>query len=272
LKSLVTTSGDGLYTDPVEIGRYVYRGASPNNYIWLDLNGDTLKTDDEIYRIVAVEENNTIKVVAQNSIGNIAWDAFGNRTVIGYCMYTNCNIWGSSTTTLDSLENSVTVMPREVGNSTTYALPSNEASLNTYLNNTFLNSIDSNLQNKIVIHTYNVGLLARISGQTLETDIVQESAYKWKGKIALINATDYVRASTNSACMNIYEYYNMANCYNNSVTHNYLFHSGSEWTLSPYSASYSNYAWSETSDGKLIGNAAGAILSVFFQLSIYHLK
>jgi len=243
LASKAVTSGDGLYTDPVETGRYVYRGADPDNYIWLDLNGDTSKTDNETYRIMSVEENNTIKVVAQNNIGDMAWDASGNRTATGYCSSTYCNAWGSSTTTLDANGNNVTVMPREAGSSTTYALPTNEASLNTYLNTTFLNGINSNLQSKIATHTYNVGNLKYASGQTLETDISQESAYKWSGKIGLMNATDYVRASTNSACTNVYAYSNTPACYNNSDTHNYLFHSEYAWTMSPYSDSYSGYVW-----------------------------
>jgi len=237
------TTGEGLYADPVEAGRYVYRGANPNNYIWLDLNGDSSKTDNETYRIVAVEVDNAIKVVAQNSIGNIPWDTEGNRTASGYCTITYCNAWGSSSTTLDSSGNHVTVMPREVGSNTTYALPTNEASLNTYLNGTFLNGLSTKLQNKIVSHTYNIGPLNRASGQTLEADIAQESTYKWSGKIALINATDYVRASTNTSCTNVYAHSSISECYNNGATYNYLFHSADEWVLSPYSLSYSDRVW-----------------------------
>lgn len=35
LKSKVVTSGDGLYEDSTESGRYVFRGANPNNFIKL---------------------------------------------------------------------------------------------------------------------------------------------------------------------------------------------------------------------------------------------
>jgi len=238
LKELVVINGDGLYKDPVETNRYVYRGANPDNYIWLDLNGDTSKTDNEIYRIVALEADNTIKVVAKNSLGNMTWDTSGNRTTSGYCTFADeygCNAWGSSTTTLDANGNNVTVMPREAGSTTTYALPSNEASLNTYLNGTFLNGLSTELQNKIATHTFNIGPLNYASGQTLATDISQESTYKWNGKIALVNATDYVRASTNSACNSVYKY--TQNCYNDDTMHNYLFHSIDNWSLTPYSQS-----------------------------------
>lgn len=49
-------------------------------------------------------------------------------------------------------------------------------------------------------YLWNVGLLAYQSGQTLITDVNQEALYKWRGNIGLINATDYVKASTNTEC------------------------------------------------------------------------
>ena len=33
LKKNIVTSGDGLYLDTYEEGRYIYRGGTPNNYI-----------------------------------------------------------------------------------------------------------------------------------------------------------------------------------------------------------------------------------------------
>ena len=42
----VVTSGDGLYEDEYEEGRYVYRGANPNNYI---------EFNNELWRIIAKE-------------------------------------------------------------------------------------------------------------------------------------------------------------------------------------------------------------------------
>jgi len=271
------TSGDGLYEDAFETGRYVYKGADPNNYIWLDLNGDSTKTDNETYRIVAVESDNTIKVVADTNIGKIVFDPGYSTAIDGitsasstegtrysststdYCYsssestYYGCNVWGSKTTMLDSSGNNITVMPIQAGSTTTYTLPTNEAYLNTYLNTTFLNSIDTDLQNKIATHTYNVGPLSYSSSQTLATEITQEQAYKWEGKIGLINTTDYVRASTNTSCTNVYAYKSTAGCYNNSSTHNYLFNLTPEWTMNPYSSNSSYSVWSNSSYGPLVG-------------------
>ena len=41
----------------------------------------------------------------------------------------------------------------------------------------------------------------------MTTDMDQVSAAKWKGKVALIDATEYVRASTNNSCTGAYAYY-----------------------------------------------------------------
>ena len=61
----VVTSGDGLYADTYEEGRYIYKGSNPNNYI--TFSGET-------WRIISVESDNTIKIMRNESIGNIAWD------------------------------------------------------------------------------------------------------------------------------------------------------------------------------------------------------
>ena len=51
LKENVVTTGDGLYADTTEAGRYIYRGGNPNNYI---------KLGSDMYRIIAVESDNTL--------------------------------------------------------------------------------------------------------------------------------------------------------------------------------------------------------------------
>ena len=50
----VVASGDGLYEDQYEIGRYIYRGSKPNNYI---------QFNNELWRIVAKETDGTYKIV-----------------------------------------------------------------------------------------------------------------------------------------------------------------------------------------------------------------
>ena len=59
-------SGDGLYEDTYESGRYVYKGANPNNYIEFD-NG-------EVWRIISKEADGTYKILKNDLLSNQAWD------------------------------------------------------------------------------------------------------------------------------------------------------------------------------------------------------
>ena len=66
LKELVVTTGDGLYKDEYENGRYFYKGINPNNYITFN---------NETWRIISVENDGTIKIMRNEIIGNQVWDA-----------------------------------------------------------------------------------------------------------------------------------------------------------------------------------------------------
>ena len=64
----VVDSGDGLYKDEYEEGRYFFKGANPNNYI-------TFNDEKAGWRIISVEKDGTIKIMRNSSIGNMAFDA-----------------------------------------------------------------------------------------------------------------------------------------------------------------------------------------------------
>ena len=61
LKNIVVNEGDGLYKDEYEDGKYTYKGADPNNYITFN---------NEIWRIISIGADNTIKIMQNESIGN----------------------------------------------------------------------------------------------------------------------------------------------------------------------------------------------------------
>lgn len=67
-EKLVPASGaiaTGLYADEHEPNRYIYKGASVNNYVsYVGHN----------WRIIAIESDSTIKIMYQPSAGNITWD------------------------------------------------------------------------------------------------------------------------------------------------------------------------------------------------------
>ena len=123
-------------------------------------------------------------------------------------------------------------------------LPSTEATLNTYLNSTYYNDLRENAKQMIVEGIFKVGVLVHKEGQTLTEDINQVSATKWKGKVALIDATEYIRASTDNTCINLYE--SSQNCKNSNWMHNDI----NIMTLTPISATQS-LIWGISSYGHL---------------------
>ena len=243
LKKNVVTTGDGLYVDSTIDGRYIYKGGNPNNYI---------KLGDDLYRIISVEKDGTIKVIKQESIGSMAWDEQNARHSTNSGDFCNdqwgCKVWGSNTTTLDTNGNKVTQMPWEV-NGTLKNLPDKEASLNTYLNSDFYNGLSEDVKSMIVEGTWNVGPTAW-SQTNLSESIKEESAYKWKGKVALMNATDYVKSSTNSACTSVSAYW-YDSCITNSNIHNYLYSNNSPWTISPSANPIASHVFSVIDAGGL---------------------
>ena len=64
----IVTSGDGLYEDEYEDGRYIYKGGNPNNYIMFS---------GELWRIYSIEKEGTIKIIKNDSLGEMAWDSGG---------------------------------------------------------------------------------------------------------------------------------------------------------------------------------------------------
>ena len=69
-KESIVDSGDGLYADEYEEGKYTYKGANPNNYV-------TFNDEKAGWRIVSINSDGTIKIVRTVSIGYIAWDITG---------------------------------------------------------------------------------------------------------------------------------------------------------------------------------------------------
>ncbi len=234
----IVTSGDGLYEDAYEENVYTYRGSNPNNYI---------EFNNELWRIISVNTNdNSIKIIKIESLGNLEYDSAGYRPQVGYCNYSNnygCNIWGSNSTLYDVNINPITELAYLL-TSAKYKLPSLEAKLNTYLNNDYYNTLTSESQNMIDLNAiYKVGVLKEQTGQTLETDLEQVEATNWKGKVALIDATEYIRASTDSGCINVYNgSLNNSNypCKNSNWMHTSNFN---WWTISPYLYGASYAVW-----------------------------
>ena len=234
----VVTSGDGLYTDSYENGRYVYKGTNPNNYI--DLGGD-------MWRIVAIESNGTIKLVKDNFITEMAFDKAGTRTS-GYCaqgdaIAEGCNAWSATST---------------FSNGSFSGEVSSASQLNAYLNGTYHNSLNATVKNYIMTYDWGIGAIASET-PTLEEEINNENSIKWTGYVALISHSDYMRSNSNTSCnidKNSYDNYQVCR------TTNWLYETGKfYWTLSPY-AYYTEDLWVICGAGTISSYSANNVYNV----------
>ena len=245
-------SGDsGLYLSTTDEGRFIFRGGTPNNWIWLDENGDGNKVDSELYRIISYEDDGTIKVIRQDSIGNIPWDKRDgdtNETKItgprknaqnSFCNYNGasaeyygCNVWGNTSNTKRNgttignnnfyyeyySRNSVLDLSKGAEGSVTM-----DSFLNTFLNSKTNNTTNSwqparVLSDIIDTHSFDVGGIYYYNGydggdKGLAKEKEEESLLTWNGNIGLMSITEYVEASTNPECTSVWSnyYYNPVN-------------------------------------------------------------
>ena len=253
-----TTTGDGLYKDEYEAGRCVYKGGNPNNYIIFN---------DEMWRIISVENDNTLKIVRENGITKMSWDAYGttnNRFSTNeedYCYGTShiyfygCNIWGDKYSTLDNNGNNVTEMPYANDISDTYFLPETSSAASIYLNTTYYESLSSVSKEQITKHQFNVGFVAYPSQNTFSINKQEEQKYQWLGLIGLPSAYDYAYATTNNACIGVFSYHpdSQSTCPNNIKNHNWFTNTDYRfWTITAFSGQdYRRGAWKVELDGSM---------------------
>lgn len=268
------SSTSGLVAD--DDGNYVYKGSSPENYI-------TFNGEEAGWRILSIENDGTIKIIRNTSIGNMSWDAKGTRSssTSTYCTKASdygCNAWAATENLgLAADANYVQYKPNGNKNSDTTKFEgtvTQDASLNMYLNTTYYNSLTDEAKGQIVSHDFYVstpGTSADTEG--IATDKQQIKDYVWNGKVALITAIEYMKGSTNASCSSLKSA--TSNGGNNCGTNNWLKTGNYEWTLSPNVNSYRNYVWNVHSDGNLHGNIANytnGVRPVLYLSSDIHLE
>ena len=283
----IVTTGDGLYESTIEPERLIYKGKNPNNYITLN-EGTASSASNITYRIISYEADGTIKVIRDASIGTKAYDERdSNDTTTGprhnedntFCnyeeSYKGCNVWGNlSNTFYNGSPLGSTFYYRYYANNTNAELTASlntgtvtvDSTLNQYLNNTWI--VDKEMSKYIDSHDFNVGGIYYTPSYTggdkgLQKEKTEEKLYTWKGKIGLMNITDYAEASTGLECTSVYSnfYYN-PNYYYESSQHlteydgwpcsnreyNWMSKAITEWSMSPYSH-YMSHAWTVNSTG-----------------------
>ena len=145
------------------------------------------------WRIISVECDGTIKIMRINSIGKQAWDTSG----------------------LIGIHN--------------WARP---ATLNTYLNGTYYNGLNSTAKNQIVAKDWSIGAVT-YDNINLATQINNENGTKWNGKVALVTLSEYIRSNSNKSSCGSFSLNNEndSSCRNTRWMNNNNYW----WTLSPCS-------------------------------------
>ena len=116
----VVSSGDGLYKDVYEDGKYTYKGANPNNYITFN---------NETWRIISMDSDQTIKIVRNQTLGNRSWNNSSGNIWNNSALYTylSTTYFNSITTNYNRVATRVLYYPGAVIN--------NNSDLQTQINN-----------------------------------------------------------------------------------------------------------------------------------------
>ena len=246
VKVTPVTEGDGLYKDEYEEGRYVYRGANPNNYI---------EFNNELWRIISKEADGTYKILRNETVTSMAFDSAGARTT-GYCSQGyapthGCNAWSSTANMVGS--------PAEFTSGKYTGTVDADSEMLTYLNGEYLESITENRE-KIEDHDYGIGGVTYNNNNDLQGQIASENNYKWNGSIGLISVSDYLKANSDMETCGTASTSNSA--YTTCRNTNWMYISGTNWwTLSPRTDSdFAYYVFFVYKDGALSCND-GANLS-----------
>ena len=254
LPTLTSNAGDsGLYTithaadNTLQIGtneditEYRYRGASPKNYV---------SFNNETWRIIGVfpteDENgnieNRIKLIRNQNIGKYYWNTTQVSSTSSY------NNWTGAT-------------------------------LNTYLNETYLSSLTSEAQSMIGSSKYYLGGYdGYVSGQgyiqtsqdmySYERKIANTTSNEfyygsnpnsWVGKLALMYVSDYGYASSNCETKALYSSSGSSNDLRACNDTNWLYNiKVNEWLLPQYSSN-SGYAFNVRAVGYVGNGGVGRV-------------
>ena len=198
----VVTSGDGLYEDQYETGRYIYRGSNPNNYI---------QFNNELWRIVAKESDGTYKIIRDELLPQnegytfMAYDEANHRATENntYCTHPNrgCGVYAAVSGTFQTPDGRYSGTVTE------------DSSIKEYLNNTYYPTLNGTAKTQMQSHAFNIGSVQwlDVSGNdSIEKNIAGEKMYKWTGNVGLVNVSDLLKASTNTACTSATDEWNAA--------------------------------------------------------------
>ncbi len=122
------------------------------------------------------------------------------------------------------------------------------ATLNTYLNGTYYNSLDSTDKSQIVASNFSIGGLSSLNNNNMSTQVSDENSILWNGKIALPTLSEYIR--TNSDKNRCGTLSLMNSNYSSCVSKGWMDNNDYWWTLTPSSGD-SSYVFLVRSSGNV---------------------
>ena len=214
------------------------------------------------------------------------WDAPKTRSssTSTYCTNASaggCNAWAATTNLVGAPSEFKVYNPTgATTDANVYSgTVTQDSSLNTYLNNTYYNTIGTD-KKYIVSGNFYVGSPGGVDESSHEitdeddiaTNTSQEKQYTWNGKVGLIQVTDYLKTSTDSTCTTLNAAFNSQNP--GCGTTNWLkSSSGAYWTISPFANSNHLTVLSVDSAGGVSAGAAefsyGARPAVYLSSNIH---
>ena len=207
----LVSSGDGLYEDSYESGRYIYRGQSPNNYV---------EFNNELWRIIAKETDGTYKIIRNEVLPETmvfdedGYRSYENNTYCASLQYGGaCGVYGKVSRTYQSPDGLLSGTVTE------------DSSIADYLNGEYYSGLTPNAQSQIQQHNFNIGPVEyyEVTGNdSLSKNIAGENLSIWNGNIGLLNVSDVLKASTDPACTSATELYNQGLANNLICNSNYL--------------------------------------------------
>ena len=118
--------------------------------------------------------------------------------------------------------------------------------LNTYLNVTYYNGLNSIAQSKIVAKDWSIGAVI-FNNNDLSAQVNDENSKKWNGKVALVTVSEYLRSNSNKNSCGSFSLNN--DNYLSCKNTNWMVHPSIWWwTMSPFSG-YSNTVFAVNNGG-----------------------
>ena len=237
----IASSNSATGSEIPAVTDYRYYGTSPNNYVCLDMEGQSTCPDRGLFRIIGsiYEENagkNLLKVIkatplTDGTTSEFSWDYTSSGTYK--------NIWSSTTSgtssgsTLMQLLNGIYLTR---GSSSYYNQSTTATTLN--FDNTGVTDVVQSLMNtgksNNTLSRYYLGgygdesLMTEVYLAERGTTTSSGSALYWDGKVGLMYPSDYGYAAGNDCVTNT----DLNNYYNGCK--NWLYRDGLDWTIMPY--------------------------------------